>query len=249
MTPQELQAFLGRSVQRRTIAPSRAAELLKKPPSSALLPHPSPIRPLDRKAVLDSLGGRWPGSETLARRSPSLAERAKFRDRLTAQYEKQVTGLAKSLTSGKITLPQWHDAMIKATTTNMIRQTMIGRGGGIPQTSEIPGLDRRIQTQHAFLQRFAEQMAARAIDGKLVGMSSGGVEQRAKMYGGAAHEEWWRAATAKATRVRYIAKDDHHTCGPCLNAEGEYDAKAEHPYPGSVCLGRSHCRCKLEIIE
>lgn len=167
-----------------------------------------------------------------------------MRDALNAQYEKQVKGLADSLAAGRITLPQWHDRMIKATSTNMIRHTMIGRGGGIPQASEIPGLDQRIQTQHAFLQRFAEQLSISSIQGTLP--SAAYIGNRASMYGGAGQAEWWRAAMVDAPRVRYIARDDGGTCGPCLNAEGVYDATQDFPLPGEVCLGRHRCRCKLE---
>lgn len=189
MTPEQLRSFLARSVQRRTIGPSRAAELLANPPAARVLPNTTPIRPLDRATILGALGGKWPGSEVLARRTPGLAEREALGQKLQAQYEAQAKRLAQSLVAGKITVAQWHDLQIRAVTNTMIRQTMIGRGGGIPQASEIPGLDRRIQTQQAFLQRLAETLSAAAIEGKLPNANPAAISNRAALYGGAAQKE------------------------------------------------------------
>lgn len=198
--------------------------------------------------VLDALVGRWPGAPQASGRKRSFAERSVLRDRLQEQYQKQVRGLADSLVADKLTPAQWQDRMIRAVSTQMIRQTMIGRGGGIPQAAEIPGLDKRIQTQQAFLQRFAEQVSIAAIEGKLPKLSPAALAVRAGMYGGAALGEFWSAAMATATSVRYIAKDDGSTCGPCLNAEGVYSVNAPYPVPGTICFGRSRCRCKLEPV-
>lgn len=246
MTPAQYRAYLGRAVRNRVITPDEAAKLYRSGvPAAAALPSPSGVLPLDKAMVNRALGGQWAGVQTTARRNTSVAERKVFRDRLQANFDKQVRSLAGSLAAGKLTPAQWHVRMRDAVTNHQIRQHIIGKGGGVPLPSEAAALNIRLQTQQQFLQRYAESVAAKAAAGRP--FSEAALANRSALYGGEGQAEWWRAAAGK-NGVRYIARDDGGTCGPCLRAEGVYAPGVDHPYPGQVCLGRSRCRCVLEIM-
>ena len=53
--------------------------------------------------------------------------------------------------------------------------------------------------------------------------------------------------SAPGVVIRYVAIDDAGTCSPCHNAQGYY-LPGQGPYPGQICLGRHHCRCRRETL-
>lgn len=238
-------ALLGRAVRNRVLTPAEAARIARELPPTRNLPAPTGVLPLDRAMVNRALGGQWAGLSTTARRQTSIIERGRFRDRIQADFDKQARNLAASLASGKLTPAQWQIRMRDAVTNLHIRQHIVGRGGGVPTGAALAELDQRLRVQQQFLARFAESHVARALAGRPY--TEGQLQTRAALYGGSGQAEWWRAAVG-ANGVRYVARDDGGTCGPCLRAEGEYPPGAKHPYPGEVCLGRHLCRCSLEIL-
>ena len=73
---------------------------------------------------------------------------------------------------------------------------------------------------------------------------------RLAMYGAAgraaffeAAEEYDEEGAGPGWIVEYIAQDDDRTCSPCSDAQGYY-LPGDGPYPGQICLGRHHCRCR-----
>lgn len=204
---------------------------------------------LDDAARVSAFGGKWPGKETLVRRTPTLAEREAFRTALQMQYEARVAALGKSVAEGRISTKQWQSAMEKATTQHLIRQQVIGAGTTRIGADAFLRLDREVRRQQAFISRFADTIVERVTAAKP--MSAAQVSRRATSYSGAGRAIGIRAQErdAEAGELwRYIAVDDAGTCGPCLNAEGEYEA-GEGPFPGEVCLGAGNCRCTRELVD
>lgn len=86
-------------------------------------------------------------------------------------------------------------------------------------------------------------------------MTEDEIAARARQYKGSAYKTYWEKSEEQVEGedmiVRYEALDDSRTCGPCRAAEvnGPYLAGANHPIPGSVCLGGGHCRCTLDFVK
>ena len=121
--------------------------------------------------------------------------------------------------------------------------------------------------QAAYLSRFVDQIAIRQIAGSLPrdlaaalglgALSAYGAEylvNRMAQYGARGRALFFQAAeqydgesTGYGWIVRYIARDDDRTCGPCSEAQGYY-LPGTGPYPGEICLGRHRCRCRREPV-
>jgi hypothetical protein len=204
---------------------------------------------VDDQARISAFGGRWPGKEALVRRTPTLAEREHFRDQLQTQYEARVAALGRSVADGSISVRQWQGQMDRATTQYLIRQQALGSGTTRLDSAAFLRLDAEVRRQQAFISRFADHIGAGTVTGKP--LSAGQISSRATTYSGAGRAVGARAQEQSADAGelwRYLALDDGRTCGPCLAAEGTYPA-GQGPFPGSVCLGRGHCRCKRELVD
>lgn len=178
-------------------------------------------------------------------------------DRLLADFDGAARLLARRLASGQIDLRTWQIAFLQEVRRAVVGQYRLGYGarslpeggrlrpGGYPDPrSPIGRLDQSLLLQGAYIGRFADQMATAAAAGQP--LSEAQIAARSALYGGAARAEFYRAAERarpEDTLWEYRARDDGGTCGPCLSARGVYPS-GEGPYPGSVCLGRSHCRCR-----
>lgn len=99
-------------------------------------------------------------------------------------------------------------------------------------------------TEEAVQARVAELQSRR--------MSEAQIRARAQMYAGESYQAFWQQREREEERegmvAYYISVDQPSTCSPCLSAEqnGPYLPGSAHPWPGSVCLGKGHCRCRLE---
>ena len=82
-------------------------------------------------------------------------------------------------------------------------------------------------------------------------MSDKQIAARTQMYKGKSYEQFWRfkerGIKDSDLVVDYIALDDGATCGPCAEAQnrGPY-LPGQGPFPGAVCLGGGHCRCRRD---
>ncbi len=108
--------------------------------------------------------------------------------------------------------------------------------------------------QQNYLQRFASQIALGNLTGKPFSLAY--LQNRAAQYGGAGWAAWFRGNEVGEARgdgyvIKYIAKDDVRTCGPCHEAQvnGPYlSGSSNIPYPGERCLGHGLCRCRHDIV-
>lgn len=102
------------------------------------------------------------------------------------------------------------------------------------------------QEQAGFLARFADEVAVSALLGRP--LSPEAVAARSALYGGAGRAEFYRGKEIGQTGgwvIEYHARDDRHTCTPCLEAEEASPfLPGEGVFPGAVCRGRGRCRCR-----
>jgi len=192
--------------------------------------------------------GRWPG-EGAIRLDRGVAIRAQYRERLQTQFEKQTAGLAKSVASGKISVATWQQRMADAISNHSLRQAALGRGATMSKAEAIRFSTERIRPQLAFLQRFADEVALRKAAG--MPMTAAQIASRAALYAGDGRAAWFqeyeRLGAKPGHIVRYYARDDDGTCGPCHQAQGEY-LPGTGPQPGDVCKGHGRCRCVREMV-
>lgn len=204
--------------------------------------------------LLAVLGARAAGArrsaDILARLAPQY--RRPVVDMIQDYHAAAAAELAEELTDGRISLSQWQRRI--RTLNQQTTRTLAQMGAGL----RVGQLEERIAgaqlTQAAYLQRFAEQIAAGQIAARFPQLFPAGpaaltlaqIAQRAAMYSGAGRAIYFEGADLEAERpgwvVRYEARDDDHTCSPCRDAEGYY-FPGDGPYPGEVCLGGGACRC------
>lgn len=251
MSPLERASWLARLVRVGKLSEASAFVLQKTGIAPRLLPL-SPVqglrpRELDGKYVQAYLG-RWPG-EGAIRLNKSIAVRSVFREKLQTQYQKQVAGLAKSVSTGKISVAQWQQRMADAISNHSLRQAALGRGATMSKAEAIRFSNDRIRPQLAFLQRFADEIALAEATGKP--LTAAQIANRASLYAGdgraAFFQEYERLNAKPGYVARYRARDDGGTCGPCIAAQGTY-LSGEGPMPGDVCRGHGRCRCVRELV-
>ena len=204
--------------------------------------------------LLAVLGARAAGArrsaDILARLAPQY--RRPVVDMIQDYHAAAVTELAEELADGRISLSQWQRRV--RTLNQQTTRTLAQMGAGL----RVGQLEDRIAgaqlTQAAYLQRFAEQIAAGQLAARFPALFPDGpgalsvaqIAQRAAMYSGTGRAIYFEGAELEGERpgwvVRYVARDDDHTCSPCRDAEGYY-LPGDGPYPGEVCLGGGACRC------
>lgn len=197
---------------------------------------------------VNAYAGNWKGQGAI-RLSRSPAIRARYRDQLQRDFEKQTTGLARSVTSGKISVAEWQRRMGDAVHNHTVRQAALGKGGTHTKAHVIRDLDPKVRADLTYLQRFADEIALGLATGKP--MSANAIASRSSLYAGTGRAEWFRQHEAAEARpgyvVRYRARDDGGTCEPCRKADGLY-LPGQGNYPGEICRGRSRCRCRRELV-
>lgn len=159
-------------------------------------------------------------------------------DLLQDRFANEMGRWAEQWGAGRITLKAWQEVAIVMLVDYYARQAQEGAQRAIFDEED---LFAQVETQIAYLSRFADQMAT----GRL---TSAQVVARARLYSGegrAIYYEQQGLANQQVGWVEdYIAVDDRNTCGPCSAAEanGPY-LPGTGPMPGRVCLGRGYCRC------
>lgn len=251
-TPQ-VAALLARSVRTGRITEETARQLATKPFSGNRLPLPPAQGLVSRESegrYVRAYEGKWKG-ENAVRLGQSEATRAKFRDALQKDFEKQSAALAESVASGKLSVGRWQRNMADAVSNHTIRQAALGRGKSHTKAEVQRTLVPKVQADLAYLQRFADEIALREAMGNP--MSAKAIAARAGLYAGTGRAEWFAqnesaAAIRPGMVVRYRARDDNGTCRPCRKAEGYY-LPGTGPLPGAICEGRSRCRCTRQLVE
>jgi len=197
------------------------------------------------------------------------AQRRAGADRVQDAHAALSESLANELTAGRLPVARWQAAQraLNAHTLSVMAAT------GSPRMTA--DLQQRIaateQEQAAYLQRFADQLAARKLaealpedddqrEGllrALVAMGAAYIARRAASYSGAARGVFFRALESgdvgpmgggrSGWVIAYRVNHDESLCSACLDAEGYY-LPGDGPMPGEVCLGGGQCRCWREDV-
>lgn len=193
--------------------------------------------------------------------APHAAERRRIAgaDRLQDWHTAQAGQLADDLAAGRLSVAEFQRRMIDLNNRHNAAQIDLGSAGRRYRMARQAGEIARVQA--AYLQRFADQIAGRYMEQAAVesGHATAGrppysadyLAERAAQYGGIGRALFFEANEAAAAAgqgapgfvIRYIARDDANTCSPCHRAQGYY-LPGRGPYPGDICLGRHHCRCR-----
>jgi len=178
----------------------------------------------------------------------SNAERQRHSDALQDAFERDARRLASELaTSGDVAT--WQRKMGARVIQHLVEQRTLGAARPL-RDSERRQMAATVREQTAYLSRFADEVAVRALQGKP--LSEAAIAQRAAQYGGVGRAAFYTGMEGSATTQRgYVARyrsvDSPTTCSRCHAAEGYY-LVGSGPLPGEVCLGRHRCRCQ-RIIE
>ena len=230
---------------------AEAADLLRRYDAGEIDAADLPLAP-DEQVNRDDLLGMAVALiflSTLVGGSPQEVSRAylgRARDAASDVFETQARRLAEDYHHRRASLADWQRDMDATVRGLMTAQAMMGANTVKLAFAVLVRLRADINAQAAYVSRFADDVAIRALRGKP--MSAGEMGARAALYAGAAYGLYFYAheATEGAGREGYVSKyaarDDRNTCTRCHAAEGYY-LPTDGPYPGSVCLGRSRCRC------
>ena len=188
-----------------------------------------------------------------------------LQDRHAALMEK----LAADLEAGRLTVAEWQQQVRAANAKLLTFAANLGNSRITAQLQQYIADTEREQA--AYLQRFADQLAARKLaealpedddqrEGllrALVAMGAAYIARRAASYSGAARGVFFRALESgdvgpmgggrSGWVIAYRVNHDESLCSACLDAEGYY-LPGDGPMPGEVCLGGGQCRCWREDV-
>lgn len=143
----------------------------------------------------------------------------------------------------------WQEAMRDLVGRDLMTQAQLGAGRTL-LPSEALAVRREADRQAAYLARFAEEIAAkalRAVVGAGAVWTAAAVYERARQYAGAGrglfqtlHERGY----GPGWRFRWDARDDGGTCTRCASFSGKLYRAGEGPMPGVDCYARGKCRCR-----
>ena len=166
-----------------------------------------------------------------------------------------VVQLAELVSTGRLSIQDWQDRMIKEVRAAYIEQAELGGGGRVTMTQGDWGkVGNMLRRQYQYLSNFAQEIRA----GHL---TVGQIVSRASMYINSARSAFWairdrREKSKGMTEERWIAIGDEATCEPCASADGEgWKPIGTFGQPGSgvvrrkpktECEGLTHCRCRKE---
>lgn len=175
-----------------------------------------------------------------------------MRDKVQDDFEAGVRDLAARLQQSE-DVAGWQRGMQVAVARYLVQQASLGAGRPVLRDT-MRALDwqvaDRITQQQAYLSRFAEEVAAKALVGRP--LSPEQIAARATMYSGAGRALWFEGSErvqdgGQDTVVYYRSRDDAGTCDRCLEAQrGSPYAPGAGPMPGAICRGRGRCRCVRE---
>jgi len=175
---------------------------------------------------------------------------AKTVDMLQDEFEDKVVNLARKYASRTIPVSVWQEEMYDAVQTHTAQQTMLGGGSTAVTPAQKQRFDDIMDEEEAFLSRFADRIAAGPLTGKQ--LSEAQIAARSSQYSGTGRGEAFRASEAMDSLIGwvadYITREDKYICGSCIVAGlmSPY-LPLDGPYPGTVCQGRSRCRCTRKM--
>ena len=174
--------------------------------------------------------------------------------RVTAGYGERAAAVTRQLAEGG-DVSAWQRSLGGEIRSEILGSSMLGTGRE-PLPSEVARIQAVLDSEAAYLSRFADEVASRRALAEATGdpsraMSEKAIRARANTYAGAARAEFFRGIESRRGDgfvVDYEARDDEGTCPPCLDAErgGPY-LPNQGPYPGTVCRARGACRCRRVV--
>lgn len=181
-------------------------------------------------------------------RVASFARRLATVNALADAWQAEAGQISRRYVAGEITLAQWQAEAARQIRRNVLAQWMTGAGVDALPGNVVDRLLAAARIEEAYLGRFADEVALRIVQGRP--MSEAQIAARLRLYGGAARGQFFRGLEDEADQAGgwgyvylYESVDDPNTCDECLAAEGYYLA-GNGPYPGEICRGRGHCRCR-----
>ena len=263
----DLTNFLTRAQSRGLIDPARFSEIISQWHGSRTdlpLPFENTFAKLDDATIaaallgMQNLNPRWRSQDRRVNEMEeilaalSLRRLYRLHEHVQGRYEKKSRLLALAFTTGSLALLSWHRLARQNVIDHLLRQTLLGQRGRISNPARTEHL---MQRELGYLARFADDIVAHAVQGRH--FSAPYLANRLEMYAGSARGEFYRGIEDQSEFIarlqppgrpfgvvaQYIAQDDDNTCEPCHLAAGWY-LIGDGPWPGTVCLGRAHCRCR-----
>jgi hypothetical protein len=242
MTRAEYLQMLASAVEAGWITAAEASALRQQQPQELPLPLQEAIPTVTPEHAVLALVAvvtllKLRNNPLVVLRSPPLT-REQLRDRLQTVFQ------ARARVMALLPVSQWHAAMRDGVRDHLLGQYALGLGRPL-RAGDVAAVQADVQKQLAYLSRFADERAAKALAGRP--MSDAQVAVRSELYSGSGRAAYFRGAEQSygvGWVHDYEAVDDRGTCTPCLAAEqGSPYLAGQGSYPGSVCLGRGHCRC------
>jgi hypothetical protein len=214
------------------------------------------------EAALQGLLGLYPSKRSGSQRVDemeeiiaawSLRRLLDAHEKVQDDFERKARGFSLALAGGTLSMRAWHLGLYLLIVQHLLQQTILGHRGRLPARGRMRAFEI-LRREIGYLDRFADQITARQLLGDPY--SADYTANRAEAYAGTGRAEFSRAlehhrelfehlqpkGKPYGLMAEYIARDDPKTCKPCHDAQGFYPL-FEGPFPGSVCLGRAHCRC------
>ena len=263
MNRQELEAALDRLVADETISEAEKDEILRRYDAGQV--GDLPLAPREGEtgletagavaALLALLGLRSSSSEQTGRAEEKLSnltvsQKGDLARRAADAFSEQAAKWAADVTEGGMTARQFQRRVRQRIREDLL--AMYGLGAGSVPSGDAPSqlADEYIR-QQGFLQKFVEEMTARALLKRP--MTQKEIAARTAQYFGAAYSVMWQQVGeeyGEGAIVRFEGYDDGRTCSACAHAHANnpYPADGFYPIPGSAtCYGGGHCRDVLRF--
>lgn len=152
----------------------------------------------------------------------------RYSNALRIQAEQQMEELTQRLVDGGIDLATWQEGMRAELRAANLAQFVVGKGGDRSAivAREYLQLGPELKRQYKYLQRFAEDLAQRAADGK----SIKGAVARAKLYARSTQASMWRSAIP--VKLPQVPRDGSTRCR--TNCKCRLDYKYERDEDGAI---------------
>ncbi len=132
----------------------------------------------------------------------------RYSNALRLMSERRIEGITQRLIDGEIDLAAWQEAMKAELRRANYEQFVVGKGGDRTQINrqEYLQLGPELKRQYRYLQRFSDEIAQRAADGKPIG----GITERAKLYARSTQAMMWRSAIP--VKLEQVPRDGQTKC-------------------------------------
>jgi hypothetical protein len=262
MTRDDLLELLSRLHDEGFLTIEQAAEILRAFERGGLTPQQAaaaaPLDPMFRYSAVafELQRAAWMRTRTVAGvplERIIVGRRNTVTIRMVEDFDDLAAGLARRLAAGDMGTAAWQAEMRDTVARQMMQQAQLGRGRTL-LPSELERLREAIDAQADYLQRFADEVAARKLRAETIGdvepYSEAYVRERGRMYAGEARAQYYEGIERRDPGwvFLWVAMDDGGTCSVCAEASGQYYLAGEGPMPGRDCLARGKCRCRREEV-